>query len=186
LKVYYFNVTGSWVAASSAVSGTSGTSGASFITGSVYNVTSSWATNALTASYVNTLIQSASITGSLNVSGSIADSIGDIRILPQNSKSIDYTTVLSDSGKHILHPSADTTTRSFTIDSNANVPYAIGTAITFINQNGAGVITIPITSDVMRLAGSGATGSRSLAANGIATAVKITSTEWIISGTGLT
>jgi hypothetical protein len=76
LKVYYFNVTGSWVAASSAVSGTagtsgssgtsgttgtsgssgtagsagtagsSGTSGASFVTGSTYNVTSSWANSA--------------------------------------------------------------------------------------------------------------------------------------------
>lgn len=31
-----------------------------------------------------------------------------------------------------------------------------------------------------------ATGSRTLAAYGMATAVKITSTSWIISGTGLT
>jgi hypothetical protein len=38
----------------------------------------------------------------------------------------------------------------------------------------------------MRLAGAGTTGSRTLAANGVATAIKITSTEWIISGTGLT
>jgi hypothetical protein len=38
----------------------------------------------------------------------------------------------------------------------------------------------------MRLAGDGSTGSRTLAANGIATAVKVTSTEWLISGTGLT
>jgi hypothetical protein len=38
----------------------------------------------------------------------------------------------------------------------------------------------------MRLAGAGTTGSRTLAANGIATAIKLTSTEWIISGTGLT
>lgn len=106
--------------------------------------------------------------------------------LPQNSKSAAYTTVLSDANKHILHPSADTTARTFTIDSNANVAYPIGTTLTFVNQNGAGVITISITSDTMRLAGAGTTGSRSLAANGIATALKITSTEWIISGTGLT
>jgi hypothetical protein len=38
----------------------------------------------------------------------------------------------------------------------------------------------------MRLAGDGSTGSRTLAANGIATAVKVTSTEWLINGTGLT
>ena len=106
--------------------------------------------------------------------------------IPQVSKSAAYTTVIGDSGKHLLHPSADTTARTFTIDSNANVPYPIGTAITFVNQASAGTLTIAITTDTMRLAGPGTTGSRTLAANGIATALKVTSTEWIISGTGLT
>lgn len=106
--------------------------------------------------------------------------------IPQNSKSVDYTLVASDAGKHIFHPSADTTPRTFTIPANGTVPYAVGTTITFINQNGAGAVTIAITSDTMRLAGSGATGSRTLAANGIATCIKVTSTEWLISGTGLT
>lgn len=106
--------------------------------------------------------------------------------VPQNSQSAAYTTVLSDSGKHLLHPSADTTARVFTIDSNANVAYPVGTAITFVNQASAGVMTIAITTDTMRLAGAGTTGSRTLAANGIATAIKLTSTEWLISGTGLT
>lgn len=112
-------------------------------------------------------------------------SIGYLNV-PQNSQSAAYTTVLADSGKHVLHPSADTTARTFTIDSNANVAYPIGTAITFVNQASAGVMTIAITTDTMRLAGAGTTGSRTLAANGIATALKLTSTEWIISGTGLT
>jgi hypothetical protein len=106
--------------------------------------------------------------------------------IPQNSRSADYTLTISDSGKHILHPSADTTARTFTIPANGSVPFPVGTAVTFINQNGAGVITIAITTDTMRLAGDGTTGSRTLAANGIATAIKLTSTEWIISGTGLT
>jgi hypothetical protein len=106
--------------------------------------------------------------------------------IPQNSQSAAYTTVLADAEKHIFHPSADTTARTWTIDSNANVAYPIGTAITFVNQNAAGAITIAITSDTMRLAGAGTTGSRTLAANGVATALKVTSTEWIISGTGLT
>lgn len=108
------------------------------------------------------------------------------RILPQNSQSAAYTAVLGDSGKHILHPSADTTARTFTIPANGSVAYPIGTALTFVNQNGAGTVTIAITTDTMRLAGAGTTGSRTLAANGVATAIKITSTEWIISGTGLT
>jgi len=106
--------------------------------------------------------------------------------IPQNSQSTAYTLVLTDSGKQIFHPSADTTARTWTIPANSSVAFPIGTAVTFINQNGAGVITIAITTDTMRLAGAGTTGSRTLAANGVATAIKITSTEWIISGTGLT
>lgn len=109
-----------------------------------------------------------------------------IGVIPQNSKSAAYTLVLGDAGYHIFHPSADTTARTWTIPANSSVAYPIGAAITFINQNGAGVITIAITTDTMRLAGAGTTGNRTLAANGCATAVKITATEWIISGTGLT
>ena len=108
------------------------------------------------------------------------------RTIPQVSQSANYTLVLGDSGEQIFHPSADTTARTWTIPANSSVAFPIGTAVTFINQDGAGVITIAITSDTMRLAGAGTTGSRTLAANGIATAIKITSTEWIISGTGLT
>jgi hypothetical protein len=106
--------------------------------------------------------------------------------IPQNSQSLNYTTVLSDDGKHILHPTADVTSRTFTIDSNANVAYALGATITFVCQHGAGTVNIAITSDTMRLAGSGVTGTRTLVADGIATALKIATTEWIISGTGLT
>jgi hypothetical protein len=105
--------------------------------------------------------------------------------IPQLSKSAAYTLVLSDGGNHILHPSADTTARIFTIPANASVAFPAGTAVTFVNQVSAGVMTIAITSDVMRLAGAGTTGSRTLLANGIATALKISPTEWIISGSNL-
>lgn len=104
--------------------------------------------------------------------------------VPQNSKSTAYTTVLADAQKHILHPSSDNNARTFTIDSNANVAYPIGTTITFINM--INTVTIAITSDTLTLMGSGSTGSRTLAANGIATAIKIGSTSWVINGTGLT
>lgn len=106
--------------------------------------------------------------------------------IPQNSQSTAYTLLLSDANKHILHPSADTTARTMTIPANSSVAFPIGTAVTFVNQNAAGIMTIAITTDTMRLAGAGTTGSRTLAANGVATALKITSTEWIISGSGLT
>lgn len=112
-------------------------------------------------------------------------SIGYLEI-PQNSQSAAYTLVAADNGKHIYHPSADTTARTWTIPANASVAFPIGTSITFVNDTSAGVITIAITSDTLVLAGTGSTGSRSLAANGVATAIKVTSTRWIISGAGLT
>ena len=106
--------------------------------------------------------------------------------IPQNSQSAAYAIVAADQSKHIFHPTADGSGRTWTIPANASVAFPIGTSITFINQNGAGAITIAITSDTMRLAGAGTTGSRTLAANGVATAIKVTTTEWIISGTNLT
>lgn len=104
--------------------------------------------------------------------------------IPQNSQSTNYTLVIADRGKHILHPAADTNNRTFTIPANASVAFPVGTAITFVNE--VNTVTIAITTDTMVLAGAGTTGSRTLAANGVATAIKITSTKWIISGTGLT
>jgi len=112
------------------------------------------------------------------------DAVG-FRNIPINSQSTAYTTVLADSGKVIFHPSGDANTRTFTIDSNTNVPYALGTAITFINMT-SNVVTIAITSDTMYLSSAGTTGSRSLAQYGSATAIKMTSTTWLISGSGLT
>lgn len=130
----------------------------------------------------------------LNGSGTISDTttvaasgvkVG-YRAIPQNSQSAAYTFALTDAGKHILHPSADTTARVFTIPANASVAFPIGTAITVVNQNGAGSVSIAITTDTLRLAGAGTVGTRTLAANGICTLLKLTATEWIISGTGVT
>lgn len=104
--------------------------------------------------------------------------------IPQNSQSAAYTLVLTDAQKHIYHPTSDNNARTFTIPANSSVAYPIGTCLTFIND--INTVTIAINTDTMVLAGAGTTGSRTLAAQGVATAVKITSTRWIISGTGLT
>lgn len=104
--------------------------------------------------------------------------------IPFNSQNGDYTLVLTDAGKTIFHPSTDASNRTFTIPANASVAYPIGTAISFINM--AETVTIAINSDTMYLSGFGTTGSRTLALYGAATAVKMTSTTWMISGNGLT
>jgi hypothetical protein len=110
--------------------------------------------------------------------------VGYINI-PQNSQSAAYTLVASDAGKHIFHPSTDANARTFTIPANSSVAYPIGTAISFVNMTSQ-VVSIAITTDTMYLAGTGTTGTRSLAQYGTATALKIESNKWIISGAGLT
>jgi hypothetical protein len=118
---------------------------------------------------------------SLTVDGT--DAVG-FRNTPVNSQSADYTLVLADSGKTILHPVADDNARTFTIPANSSVAYPVGTVISFVNlQN---TVTIAITTDTMYLANNGATGSRTLAEYGTASAMKVASTTWIISGNGLT
>jgi hypothetical protein len=112
------------------------------------------------------------------------DSVG-FRNTPVNSQSADYTLVLADSGKTIFHPAADNNARTFTIPANSSVAYPVGTVLTFVNLAAADV-TIAITTDTMYLAGDGTTGSRTLAEYGIASAVKLASTDWLISGNGLT
>jgi len=105
--------------------------------------------------------------------------------IPQNSQSTNYTLVLADSGDHIFHPSSDNNARTFTIPANSSVAFVIGTAVTFINMAAANV-TIAITSDTLTLSPSGTSGSRTLAQYGSAPAIKMTSTQWLISGSGLT
>jgi hypothetical protein len=112
------------------------------------------------------------------------DAVG-FRNTPVNSQSADYTLVLADSGKTIFHPAADNNARTFTIPANSSVAYPVGTVLTFVNLAAADV-TIAITTDTMYLAGDGTTGSRTLAEYGIASAVKLASTDWLISGNGLT
>jgi hypothetical protein len=107
----------------------------------------------------------------------------NIRRNIQNSA---WTTILSDAEKFILHQASDATPRIWTIDSNANVPYVVGTVLSFVNEPGAGGITLSITADTLYFAGLGTTGSRTLAANGFASALKFDTTKWIINGAGLT
>ena len=92
--------------------------------------------------------------------------------------------MLADSGKTILHAISDDNPRTFTIPANSSVAYAVGTVVTFVNL--INDVTIAITTDTMYLAGDGATGSRTLAAYGVASAVKVDSTTCVVSGNGLT
>jgi hypothetical protein len=115
--------------------------------------------------------------GNLN---SNADEVG-FKGIPFNSQGSNYTLVLTDAGKCITTGTASIT---YTIPANASVAFPTGTVVTFLNGS-TGDITIDITTDTLRLAGTSSTGSRTLASRGIATAIKSSSTTWYASGTGL-
>jgi hypothetical protein len=122
-------------------------------------------------------------TGSLaNCTVDGTNSVGFLSI-PQNVQTGSYTLTLSDSGNHIYRGSGGAAT--WTIPANSSVAYSIGTALTFINLSTTS-ISIAITSDTMYLSSAGTTGTRTLAQYGSATAIKVTATSWVISGSGLT
>lgn len=111
------------------------------------------------------------------------NSVGYLNI-PQNAQTGSYTTVLSDGGKHIYHASG-AGAATYTIAANASVPYPIGTVISFVNLSSTS-IGIAINSDTMYWGYFGTSGTRTLGQYGVANALKVTSTTWIITGTALT
>ena len=129
-------------------------------------------TGTTTGSLVNCTVDGTNAVGYLNV--------------PQNAQGGSYTLVASDAGKHIYNASGSGVT--YTIPAATSVAYPIGTVISFINLGGS--LTIAINTDTMYLAGTGTSGSRTLAQFGIATATKLFGTSsggvWIISGSNLT
>jgi hypothetical protein len=102
--------------------------------------------------------------------------------MPQVSVSANTAILATHAGKHIYTTATGLT---HTIPANTNVAFEIGTAITFITAPSVS-LSIAITTDTLRLANSSSTGTRTLAANGVATAIKVTSNAWIMSGNGLT
>jgi hypothetical protein len=113
---------------------------------------------------------------------STAKSVGYLG-LPQSSTNTSATLAIGDAGKHIY---VNTASQTMTIPANSSVAYPIGTTLTFIAGPSATTVSIAITTDTMYLAGTGTTGTRTLAAHGMATAVKVASTTWYINGSGLT
>lgn len=98
--------------------------------------------------------------------------------MPQNLQSSSYSIAATDAGKHLYFSSSGQT---LTIPVNS---FPIGTTVVVVNANGV-TTTITSSSDTLRLANSANTGPRTLASNGMATLLKITSTSWIVSGNGV-
>lgn len=143
-------------------------------------VVTSYTTASRTGTGADVQQNSPNLTGTPTVNG---NEIAPLDIL-QNSQSANYTLVIGDRGKHIFHPSSDANSRTFTIPANASVAFPIGSTVTFINAS-ASSCTIAITTDTLRKAGTGTTGSVTLPQHAVATITKVTTTEWYISGNGI-
>lgn len=101
--------------------------------------------------------------------------------IPQNAQSGNYTLVLTDAGKEIYYNGAGGHT--YTIPANASVAFPIGSFCSVFNPGAA--LTIAITSDTLVWVGPGSTGSRTLAQYGLAFLYKYATTNWRVSGVGL-
>jgi hypothetical protein len=103
------------------------------------------------------------------------------RDAPQNSKTTNYTLILSDASKSVL---MNGTSLTLSIPANGTVAFPIGTVILVVNTNTT-TLSVAITTDTLTLANSTTTGTRSVARNGMAVLHKIGTTSWLIGGPGV-
>jgi hypothetical protein len=112
--------------------------------------------------------------------GTNANSAGYLG-LPQATQTLNYTAVIADAGKEQLFTASGKTA---TIPANASVAYQIGTVLVFSILSGS--LTVAITSDTMTWVPAGTTGSRTVTGPGFLIARKISATNWLVYGLGVT
>jgi hypothetical protein len=135
------------------------------------------------ASGVNADITSLVQACAINQTGSIDSTTLGFRGTPQNSQGAAYTLVLADSGKHV-----SISTGGIRIPGNATgsgpVAFPVGTTIAIYNSSDTSqtIQFVASVTDTLRLAGTSNTGARTLALRGLATLLKVGTTEWVITG----
>ena len=108
--------------------------------------------------------------------GTLSDSKGEIRSVPQEIKSTSYVLQNSDHGKHI------STTAGVTLNTGI---FTIGQNVTIFNNSSSSITITQGTSVTIYLAGTANTGSRTLAQRGIATLLCVGTNTYVINGGGL-
>jgi len=136
-----------------------------------------------TGSGNNVLSASPTLTGTLtaatiSASGTISDSIGNVREVPVNTQTAAYVLVASDSGKYI-----NITTGGVTV--NASI-FSTGQSVTIYNNSASNQTITQGTSVTMYLVGTATTGNRTLAQRGVCTILCVASNTFVITGGGLT
>ena len=121
-----------------------------------------------------------SATGAIVSGDGISDSKGDVRSIPVNTQNTGYTLLATDAGKLI-----NMTTGNVTIPAGVFAS-PFGQAVTIYNDQNASNAIVSGAGVTMRLAGTAATGNRTLARYGLATVVCVSANTFVISGAGLT
>ena len=103
--------------------------------------------------------------------------------IPSNAQSGNYTIAATDRGRCIDHPSGAGSGDTYTIDSNTNLALEVGFTFSVFNM-ATDAVTVAITSDTLRKAGSGSTGSVSVPQYCVATFRKVATTTWLWFGVG--
>jgi hypothetical protein len=147
------------------------------------NVTGN-ADTATTAGTVTTaaqpVITSVGTLTSLSVSDGISDGIGNVRSVPLNPQSGAYNLAATDNGKMI-----NITTGGVSVLQNVfGSPF--GQIISIYNNSNASQTITQGANVTLRLAGTAATGNRTLARYGVATLTCVASNTFVISGAGIT
>ena len=132
---------------------------------------------------VGTTTATASSTGDITitagtlVAGTVEDSKGDVRKIPQNNQTSAYTLVAADAGKHIR------TTSNVTVPDSV---FSVGDAITIFNNSGSDITITQGSGITLSNAADGTTGHRTLSTKGLATVLCHNgANEFVISGAGL-
>jgi hypothetical protein len=117
--------------------------------------------------------------GNVSATGNIADANGLLRSLPINPQGGAYTLTANDNGNLISITSGNVTVPASVFAS----PF--GQAVTVYNNSGTTRYITQGAGTTLRLAGTAATGNRTLAQYGLSTIVCVSANTFVVSGVGL-
>lgn len=105
---------------------------------------------------------------------------------PQLEFSADLAIIKKHRGYLLVHPGTDASARSVVFPGHAALGLRKGFPFTIANMSGAGALSVSMLVDTLRMPGGSLTGTRTVAANSLATLIYVTGSEWMITGPGVT
>jgi hypothetical protein len=115
--------------------------------------------------------------GTMSGMTSIADTIGNVRNIPINSKTASYVLLVGDAGQVV-----SITTGGVTVPSGV---FSAGQAVSIYNNSATSQTITQGGGTTMTLASSGLTGNRTLGGYGLCTVLCIASNTFVITGAGV-